>query len=123
MMQYKGYLARVEFDDGPDVFHGEVLNTRDVITFQGQSVQELRQAFQESVEDYLAFCVQRGEKPDPPYSGKFMIRLSPEQHRLAVLAAKQAEKSLNTWVAEHIIRDAQRELDAVPMKNIPEARR
>ena len=121
-MQYKGYLARVEFDDGFDVFHGEVLNTRDVITFQGQSVQELRQAFQESVEDYLAFCVQRGEEPDPPYSGKFMIRLSPEQHRLAVLAAKQAEKSLNTWVAEHIIRDAQQELDAVHMKTSPEAR-
>ena len=54
-MEYKGYVAKVEFDDEDDVFHGEVINLRDVITFQGQSVGELRQAFQESVKDYLAF--------------------------------------------------------------------
>lgn len=111
MMQYKGYLARVEFDDEGDVFHGEVLNTRDVITFQGQSVQELHQAFRESVEDYLAFCAQRGETPDAPYSGKFVVRLSPDQHRLVALAAKQADKSLNAWVAERLSQDAKRELD------------
>ena len=111
MMQYKGYLARVEFDDARDIFHGEVLNTRDVITFQGRSVEGLRQAFRDSVEDYLAFCAQRGEKPDHPYSGKFVVRLSPDQHRLAVLAAKRADQSLNAWVAEHISRDAKRELE------------
>ncbi len=111
MMQYKGYLARVAFDDENDLFHGEVLNTRDVITFQGQSVEELHRAFHDSIEDYLAFCVQRGEKPDPPYSGKFVVRRSPDQHRLAVLAAQQAEKSLNAWVAERINRDAKQELD------------
>ena len=122
MMQYKGYLARVEFDDEGDILHGEVLNTRDVVTFQGRSVQELHQAFRESVEDYLTFCAQRGEKPDPPYSGKFVVRLSPDQHRLAVLAAKQAEKSLNAWVAERISRDAARELETTHGKDIPETR-
>jgi len=122
MMQYKDYLARVEFDDESDLFHGEVLNTRDVITFQGQSVPELHQAFHESVEDYLAFCAQRGEKPDPPYSGKFLVRLSPDQHRLAVLAAQKAEKSLNAWVAERISQDAQRELEPAHGKDLPEIR-
>ena len=110
MMNYKGYLARVEFDDEANVFHGEVINTRDVITFQGVSVDELRCAFEESVEDYLAFCAERGEEPEQPYSGRFMIRLSPDQHRLAVLAAKRSGKSLNAWVAEQISRDAQQEL-------------
>ncbi|MFD1675778.1 type II toxin-antitoxin system HicB family antitoxin [Alicyclobacillus fodiniaquatilis] len=110
MMNYKGYLARVEFDDEAGVFHGEVINTRDVITFQGVSVEELRNAFEESVEDYLAFCAERGEEPEQPYSGKFMVRLTPDQHRLAVLAAKRAGKSLNSWVAERISREAQQEL-------------
>jgi predicted HicB family RNase H-like nuclease len=64
MMEHKGYIGRVEFDDEADIFHGEVINTRDVITFQGQSVAELKTAFKESVEDYLAFCATRGEEPD-----------------------------------------------------------
>ncbi len=66
MMEYKGYLAHVEFDNEAAIFHGEVRNTRDVITFQGQSVEELKKAFEDSVEDYLAFCAERGEAPDQP---------------------------------------------------------
>ncbi len=61
MMEYKGYMGRVEFDAEAELFHGEVINTRDVITFQGRSVDELKQAFEESVDDYLAFCKSRGE--------------------------------------------------------------
>ena len=64
MMEYKGHVAKVEFDDEADLFHGEIINLRDVITFQGQAVGELRQAFQDSVEDYLAFCAARGEQPE-----------------------------------------------------------
>ncbi len=60
MMQYKGYFAQLAFDDDSDLFYGEVLNTRDVITFPGQSVEELYRAFQEAIENYLAFCAQRG---------------------------------------------------------------
>jgi predicted HicB family RNase H-like nuclease len=81
MMQYKGYLSRVEFDDEANIFHGEVINIRDVVTFQGQSVNELHRAFKESVEDYLAFCAERGEEPNQPFSGRFTISLSPVQHR------------------------------------------
>jgi predicted HicB family RNase H-like nuclease len=54
----------VEFDDEANIFHGEVINLRDVITFQGESVQEIRQAFQDSVDDYLAFCAERQEEPE-----------------------------------------------------------
>ena len=61
MMEIEGYLGRAEYDDETGVFHGEVINLRDVITFQGETVQELRTAFQESVDDYLAFCAERGE--------------------------------------------------------------
>jgi predicted HicB family RNase H-like nuclease len=100
MMEYKGYLSRIEFDDEVNIFHGEVINIRDVITFQGKSVDELRKAFEDSVEDYLAFCAEREEEPDKPFSGRFTVRLSPEQHRKVILAAEKAGKDIEMWVEE-----------------------
>ena len=102
MMEYKGYIGKVEFDDEAGIFHGEVINTRDVITFQGTSVAEIKQAFQESVEDYLAFCKQLGQEPDKPFTGRLMLRLSPDLHRRIYIAARQAGKSLNAWIAENL---------------------
>jgi predicted HicB family RNase H-like nuclease len=101
-MEYKGYIGKVEFDDDAGIFHGEVLGTRDVITFQGRSVDELKTAFQESIDDYLAFCKQRREEPDKPFSGQFVTRISPEIHRQISLAASLSGKSLNAWVAEQL---------------------
>lgn len=100
MMEYKGYLAHVQFDDDANIFHGEVVNTQDVITFQGVSVGELRQAFEESVADYLAFCAERGEQPAEPFSGRVTIRLSPDHHRRVLLAAEKAGQDVSTWAAE-----------------------
>jgi predicted HicB family RNase H-like nuclease len=100
MMEYKGYLAKVEFDDEADSFYGEVINLRDVITFQGETVAELKQAFQESVEDYLAYCAERGEEPEKPYSGKFSVRIDPELHRKITVKARMADKSLNSWISD-----------------------
>ena len=107
MMEYKGYVGRVEFDDDACIFHGEVVNTRDVITFQGASVRELRSAFRESVEDYLAFCAERGEEPEKPYSGQFVTRVSPSLHRKISIAASLTGKSLNAWVTEQLERGVQ----------------
>ena len=59
MLRYKNYIGQVNFDDEADIFYGEVINTRDVITFQGKSVKELKKAFADSVEDYLVFCKER----------------------------------------------------------------
>jgi predicted HicB family RNase H-like nuclease len=102
MMEYKGYIAKVEFDDDAEVFYGEVINLRDVITFEGTSVAELRQAFVESVKDYLAFCAERGEEPEKPFSGKFSVRLDPELHRQITLQARLTNTSLNSWVSERL---------------------
>lgn len=98
-MSYKGYEALVSFDEQAELFHGEVMNLRDVITFQGKSVSELKQALAESVEDYLAFCAERGEQPEKPYSGQFVVRIEPAVHRDVVTAARRAGLSLNKWVA------------------------
>ena len=89
-MTYKGYEAIVEYDEDAELLHGEVMNLRDVITFQGQSVSELKQAFADSVDDYLAFCKERGEEPEKPYSGQFVVRVEPPLHRAVVTAARKA---------------------------------
>ncbi len=112
-MEYRSYLARVGFDDKADIVHGKVINIPDVITFQGKTVDELRQAFEDSVEDYLAFCAERGEEPCQPFSGRFTLRLSPEEHRQVVLAAVKSGKDLEAWAAETLVRAAISETDSI----------
>ena len=97
-MNYKGYTAKVEFDDEAGLFHGRVLNLRDGINFQGTTVAQLRQEFVASVEDYLEWCAERGEEPEKPCSGKFVLRIEPELHREMIVAAELSGQSLNSWV-------------------------
>jgi predicted HicB family RNase H-like nuclease len=102
MLKYKGYTGHTIFDDEAGIFHGEVDDTRDVITFQGRSVDELETAFRESIDDYLEWCAERGKSPDKPFSGKVVLRMpSPLHRRLAIEASRQG-KSLNTVVLEKL---------------------
>jgi predicted HicB family RNase H-like nuclease len=66
MMTYKGYVANVNFDDDAGILFGTVANIDDVITFQGTSVEEIRHAFHDSVDFYLAFCAAQGDAPEKP---------------------------------------------------------
>lgn len=100
MMEYKGYIGKVEIDEDAGILHGEVINVRDVITFEGESVDEVQKAFRDSVDDYLDFCAKRKESPEKPFSGKFVIRLPAELHRKAYIQAKLEDKSLNGWVTD-----------------------
>lgn len=100
MMEYKGYIGKVEIDDDAGILYGEVINVRDVITFEGESVDEVQKAFRDSVDDYLDFCAKRKESPEKPFSGKFVVRLPAELHRKAYIQAKLEDKSLNGWVTD-----------------------
>jgi len=93
VLEYKGYFGTVEADNG--VFVGRVSGLRDVITFAGATFAEVEQAFRDSIDDYLAFCAERGEPPDRPYSGKIPLRVSPETHRRAATRAQAAGMSLS----------------------------
>ncbi|MFZ3207875.1 MAG: type II toxin-antitoxin system HicB family antitoxin [Geobacteraceae bacterium] len=108
MMEYKGYIGHVEFDDEAEIFHGDVINTRDVITFQGKTVDEIKEAFRDSVEDYLAYCAKLGQEPEKPFTGKFMLRIPPDLHRKIYVAAKQSGESINTWVKEQLAHSVER---------------
>ena len=103
MMNYKGYLANVEYDDDNKVFTGEVINTRTVITFHGTSVRELDREFHNSINDYLAWCKEDGIEPEKPYSGRFNVRFKPEIHRQAAIVAMTQGMSLNSFVEKAVI--------------------
>jgi predicted HicB family RNase H-like nuclease len=99
-MNHKGYAAIIEFDADAGIFHGELVGLRDVVTFEGRSVEELQAALADSVDDYLDFCASRGEAPERPFSGRFVVRTEPDLHRAAAVAAKRDGVSLNKWVAK-----------------------
>ncbi len=101
-MKYKGYTGVVEFDDDVNIFHGEVIGLKDVITFQGESVEELKKAMAESVDYYLEWCKERDKTPEKPFSGKFIVRTNPELHSKAVIAASRLGISLNKYVEKAI---------------------
>jgi len=101
-MTYKGYTGIVEFDEEAHIFHGEVVGLKDVITFQGTSVDELEKAMIDSIEFYLSWCEERGKEPEKPYSGKMMVRTSPEVHSRAAVAAARIGLSLNKYIEKAI---------------------
>ncbi|MGA1199544.1 MAG: type II toxin-antitoxin system HicB family antitoxin [Candidatus Latescibacterota bacterium] len=99
-MTYKGYSARIEYSDEDECFVGRIAGIRDIISFHGESVNEIRQAFKEAIDFYLETCETRGETPNKPYSGKLMLRLSPEIHAAVATAAEVNGKSINQWATE-----------------------
>ena len=102
MMEYKGYLGTVEYDAQAKIFHGDIINTRDVITFQGTTAKEIEKAFRDSINDYITWCKEEGVEPEKPYSGKFNVRLSPELHRRIAILSKKMHISLNSFVEKAI---------------------
>jgi predicted HicB family RNase H-like nuclease len=105
-MTYDGYVATIELDEDVGLFHGEVINTRHVLTFQGRTLDELKAAFADTVADYVEWCRERGKQPERPYSGNFTVRISPELHRRIATAAARSGKSVGTLVAETLERSA-----------------
>jgi predicted HicB family RNase H-like nuclease len=98
MIEYKGYHGVFEFDASIDAFHGRVVGLRDIVTFEGRSLDELRREMAESVEDYLELCADIGKDPERPFRGEFLVRTTPEVHRAAAVEAEASGMSLNAWV-------------------------
>ena len=104
-MSYKGYSARIDYDDEDGILIGRIAGIADVIGFHADTVEDLRAAFVEAVDDYIDTCAKIGKEPQKPYSGKMMFRVAPEVHRKAAIAAELAGKSLNQW-AEEVLAEA-----------------
>lgn len=105
-MTYKGYAARIEYDNEDHIFVGRLTGIRDIVSFHGVSVAELEQAFRESVDDYLDACIKLGQSPNKPASGRLMLRVPPEVHSAALVAAQVSGQSLNQWATQALQRAA-----------------
>lgn len=105
MMTYRGYVARIEYSDEDAAFVGHIAGIRDIVGFHGESVNELRAAFEEAVDDYLETCKKLGRAPQKPYSGKLLLRVDPGIHARAAALAEAQGRSLNAW-AQDVLRQA-----------------
>jgi len=104
-MKHKGYTARIEFDDRDNIFVGHILGIRAIIGFHAETVDGLRSAFIEAIDEYLETCAKNGSEPQKPVSGKLMLRVPPEVHSAALIAAQSSGISLNQW-ASNVIKEA-----------------
>ena len=99
-MRHKGYAARIEYSEEDGCFVGHIAGIRDIVGFHGESVAELRSAFEQTVDDYLETCAILGKEPQKSYSGKLMLRIPPDIHAAVATAAETRCKSINQLVAE-----------------------
>lgn len=99
-MKYKKYSARIEYSDADACFVGHIAGINDIVGFHGESVTELRAAFEEAVDDYLETCRKIGKSPQKSYSGRLMLRIPSPVHGAIAQAAEASGKSINQWAAE-----------------------
>jgi predicted HicB family RNase H-like nuclease len=116
MIEYKGYLGAIEFDPDLRLFTGQVVDLRDEIYFEGDSVEALEASMRRAVDHYLTVCEQRQEDPERPFSGKLNLRLGPDLHRAATLAAAAEGQSLNQWLSA-VVAAAADPAGAVPRRS------
>lgn len=100
MLKYKGYAGDIQYSSEDDVLYGHVQGIQDTITYEGQTLDEVKEAFKDSVDNYLEFCQRKGKEPNKPYSGHIHVRTTPELHRVVALRAAKVNKSINTYVEE-----------------------
>ncbi|HUP07465.1 MAG TPA: type II toxin-antitoxin system HicB family antitoxin [Caldimonas sp.] len=100
MMEYKGYIARIDYDDEDEIFVGRLLGLRAVVSFHADTVAKLKREMQLAVDEYVASCEKRGETPEKPMSGQFALRMRPEIHGRAAILAEASGKSLNQFITD-----------------------
>ena len=101
-IEYKGYLGSVEFSQEDALFYGKVLGVRALISYEGRSAAELLEDFHGALDDYLLLCEEMKIEPEKAYKGSFNIRISPELHKQAAMAAAAQNISLNRFVENSI---------------------
>ncbi len=101
-IEYKGYIAKIEFDDEDQILTGVVIGMDDLICFHAEKAHEIIPVFHQIIDDYLKACKEEGIQPQKSFSGRFMLRLPPQLHARVAAMASSAEKSINAWIAEQL---------------------
>ena len=102
VLKYKDFIGTVYYSTDDDVFFGKLEGIDDLITFEGDNVDQLKRSFQEAVEDYLELCESLGKAPHKSYKGTFNVRIKPNLHRLAAYKSAELGLSLNQFVEQAI---------------------
>ena len=101
-LEYKGYHAKPEYSAEDGCFIGHLLFIDDIVSFEGNSEDEVCRAFQDAVDEYLEFCAENGKQPEKEYTGNTNIRISPEQHQLAARNARKRGQTLNQFIKDAV---------------------
>lgn len=104
-LKYKDFIASIRYSEEDEVFVGKIEGINSVVSFEGESVSELKEAFAEAAEDYLDFCKRKGIEPQKHYTGAFNVRLTPELHRIAAFVAKREGFTLNGFIRKAVERE------------------
>ena len=99
-MEYKGYTANIEYSDEDNCFIGHIVGINDIISFEGETVNEIRDDFHNAVNSYLASCAKHGKQPDKPFSGQLYLQISPQLHAHIAARAEAVGKSLDQYAVE-----------------------
>jgi|SRR5215469_486479 len=105
VLKHKGYLADVTYHEGDQDMHGVVTNTSATLHFAGRSIDELKKAFADTVDEYVAWCRERGKDPEKPYTGNLPLRITPTLHRVLATTALDQGTSVNKVIVK-ILEDA-----------------
>lgn len=103
-LKYKGFIGSVEFDLEEGILFGKIECINDLVTYEAQDLETLKQEFEDSVEDYLETCEMLGKEPDKTMSGTFNVRIGAELHRKVFVKAKEQGKSLNDFIREQLVK-------------------
>ena len=103
LLEYKGYHGTVEYSAEDNILFGSVIGIRSLISYEGQSTDELKADFEGAVDEYLELCAEKGISPEKEYKGSLNIRISPEAHRKASLVAIAENISLNQFIERSIV--------------------
>lgn len=109
ILEYKGYNGSIDFSLADNCLFGKVIGIRPSITYEGNTLDELRDDFQNGIDDYLNYCNEKNMKPEKPFSGVFNVRLTPESHKQAVLIAQRRKISLNKFIRQSIEHEIENE--------------
>ena len=99
-ISYKGYLGTVNFSEKDECFYGKIEGIDGLVNFEGQSVNELTQAFHDAVDDYVAYCEEEGLELRKSYTGRLNIRIKPETHSRIAALSKQSGESINAFISQ-----------------------
>ena len=102
ILEYKGYNGTVEYSAEDNILFGRVIGIKGLISYEGQSVEELKADFEGAVDDYLEYCGQNSIEPEKTYKGSLNVRISPETHRMAALIAFSEHISLNQFIENSV---------------------